>query len=303
MPQRTQALYALTATMLIWGFTPVATRFLARDLPPGDVVVIRYFFCALAFAVLLTVIRGWSCRLADLPRFIGCALTGVAGYNITNIFGFQTTPASLGGLILGTEPAIIAVLAAVLLGEALTLPVVAGLVLASLGTFVLFAGDLAMEAAQPAGIVGPLLVLISAIAWSLYVVLIKPLLIAYGPVRASALVSMIGSPMIMLLGREETLATAAGMTVAQWAVLGFLAVLGTVVSLFLWNFGNRYVTSASAGAFIYAVPLISLVTAVLILGEPLTLPIVIGGVLILGGVAVAQLRPRAGSTAGPKTAS
>lgn len=291
--KRTNAFYALTATMLIWGFTPVATRFLAMDLPPGDVLVIRYSFCALAFAGLLTVIGGWRCRLADLPRFLACAITGVAGYNITVTYGFQSTPASLGGLMLGTEPAVIAVLAAILLGEALTLPVIAGLVLASLGTIVLLAGDLALpESVGSAGMAGPLLVLISAIAWSFYVVLIKPLLIKYGPVHASALASMIGSPMILGFARPETLTTAAGLSASQWIVVGFLAVFGTVVSLFLWNYGNRHVSSASAAAFIYSVPLVAVVTAVLFLGEQLTMPIVLGGMLILAGVAIAQFSPQ-----------
>lgn len=298
--ERIKALYALTATMLIWGFTPVATRFLARDLPPGDVLVIRYLFCGLAFAALLTAIGGWSLKLRDLPRFIACALTGVASYNICSMYGFQTTPATLGGLMLGTEPAMIAVLAALLLGEALTGPVIIGSLLAFVGTVVLLGGGLMQDVSSaPTGVMGPLLVLAGAVSWSVYVVLIKPLLITYGPVKASALASAMGTPLILLLAREQTLDTVRTMSPGQWAVIAFLAVFGTLVSLFLWNYGNRHVTSARAGAFIYALPVISVSAGGLVLGEPVTLPLIVGGALILAGVAIAQFTPRTARRSDP----
>jgi drug/metabolite transporter (DMT)-like permease len=89
-------------------------------------------------------------------------------------------------------------------------------------------------------------------------------------------------------------------------VIAFLAVFGTVVSLFLWNYGARHVSSASAGAFIYSLPLISVLSAVVILGERITLPIIIGGALILTGVAIAQFVPRSaapGRSIGPAKVS
>ncbi|MEZ5925570.1 MAG: DMT family transporter [Hyphomicrobiaceae bacterium] len=302
MSTTTKALVALTVTMLIWAVVPIVTRLLVTSLDPGDTLVIRYAISTVLFALLLTAMRGWSIERRDWPRFLAAAATGVLGYNVANIYGYQTTSASLGSIIIGIEPAMIAVLATLVLGEPLRWPIVAGCILASIGTLVLLAGEdliawlgLAVPAA-PAGIppatdlMGPLLVLLSATSWSVFVVVVKPLLTKYGTAKASAFNGIVGAPMILLLLRSETVNTAVNLTPPQWSYILFLAVLATVLSMFLWNYGVRHVSAASAGAFIYALPVLSVALAVPLLGETLTPAMIAGGLLILAGVAVAQIR-------------
>jgi drug/metabolite transporter (DMT)-like permease len=302
MSTTAKALIALTLTMLIWAVVPIITRLLVTKIHPGDTLVIRYAISAVLFVALLTLTRGWRFDKADWPRFLLAALTGVFGYNVANIFGYQTTSASLGSIIIGGEPAMIAVLAALVLGEPLRWPIIAGFLLAMAGTILLLAAEdlgawLGFSVASAATVVppaadlkGPLLVLLSAFSWSLFVVIVKPLLVKYGTVKASAINSVIGAPMIFLLVRSETLALATSLTALQWAYITFLAVLGTVISIFLWNYGVRHVSAASAGAFIYTLPVATVALAVPLLGETLTPMMIAGGVLILAGVAVAQLR-------------
>jgi drug/metabolite transporter (DMT)-like permease len=303
MSTTTKALIALSITMLIWAVVPIATRLLVTVLDPGHTLVIRYAISTVLFAVLLTVMRGWRVERADWSRLLLAAATGVLGYNVANIYGFATTSASLGTMIIGIEPAVIAVLATLVLGEPLRWPVITGCALASLGTLVLLGGEsmlgwLGLELAPQAGgvapaddLLGPILVLLSALSWSAYVVVVKPLLVTYGTAKASALNGLIGAPMIMgALLRPPVIDTAAGLSAGQWGLIGFLAVLGTVVSMFLWNYGVRHVSAASAGAFIYSLPVLSVGLAVLLLGETLTPMMIAGGLLILAGVAVAQLR-------------
>lgn len=302
MSTTAKALIALTATMLIWAIVPVFTRTLVLALDPGHVLVIRYVISAVLFVVLLTAVRGWGFDRRDLPRFLAAAVTGVFGYNVANIYGYETTSASLAAMIIGTEPAMIAVLATFMLGEPLRWPVVAGCVLAFAGTLLLLGGEeLAVwlglgSVAVPGAVApatdlkGPLLILFAALAWSLYVVIIKPLLVKYGTAKASTLNGLIGAPMIFTLARPATFETALALSHAQWAAILFLAVLGTVVSLYLWNYGARHVSAASAGAFIYSLPVLSVALAVPLLGETLTPMMIVGGALILIGVAVAQIR-------------
>lgn len=289
--------------MLIWAVVPIVTRLLVTALDPGDTLVIRYVISTVLFAILLTVLRGWHIDRGDWPRFLLAAVTGVFGYNVASIYGYATTSASLGSMIVGVEPAVIAVLATIVLGEPLRWPVIAGCAFASLGTLVLLAGDRMLgglgfdvapvvAAIPPAtDLKGPLLVLLAAMSWSVFVVVVKPLLVRYGTARTSALYGLVGAPMIFAaLLRPATLATALTLTSAQWGLIGFLAVLGTFISVFLWNYGVRHVSAASAGAFIYSLPVLSVTLAVILLGETLTPTMIAGGLLILVGVGVAQLR-------------
>jgi drug/metabolite transporter (DMT)-like permease len=290
---RTNALAALSLSALIWGFTPVAVRTLAKDLSPADLLVLRSLISGSLFAFVLTLQGGWRVALRDLPRFAACAATGIAGYNLGSNYGMQVTSASIAGLILGIEPLFITVLAALLLAEGLTLTAILGLASAGLGTALLLwdqtSGGISAAAG---GIRGPLLLLAAAFGWSLYVVLMKPLFAIYGSMRTTALTSVIGMVPLLALGSHHTLDTATAMTAWQWTLLFYHSVLGTVFSIYLWNFGNKYISSASAAAFIYAVPLVSVVAGVALLGEPLTSSLILAAVLILAGVFIAQLRLR-----------
>ena len=291
---RTKALAALSLSALIWGFTPVAVRTLAVALPPGDLLVLRSLISGALFAATLTVQRGWRISPRDLPRFIACALTGISGYNLCANFGMQLTSASIGGLILGIEPLFIAVLAAVVLAEGLTWTAGLGLISAGAGTALLLwnhAGD-ASALTLGGSLRGLLLMLAAGFSWSLYVVLMKPLFPHYGAIRTTALTSVIGMTPLLLLGSAATLTTAAAMTQWQWTLLFFHSVLGTVLSVALWNYGNKFISSASAASFIYAVPLVSVVAGVAFLGEPLTVSLVAAAALILAGVFIAQLPRR-----------
>ena len=290
---RTRALAALSLAALIWGFTPVAVRTLARDLPPADLLVLRCLMSGGLFCVVLTVQGAWRVAWRDLPRFAACAATGIAGYNLGSNYGMQVTSASVAGLVLGTEPLFIAVLAALLLAEALTLPMVLGLASAGIGTGLLLwdqtGGHLGAAAG---GIRGPLLLLAAGIGWSVYVVMMKPLFARYGSMRTTALTGVMGMAPLLGLGSHRTLDLAAAMTGWQWTLLLFHSVLGTVFSIYLWNYGNKFIASASAAAFIYAVPLVSVVAGVVLLSEPLTLTLVLAAVMIVAGVFIAQMRRR-----------
>lgn len=289
---RRRALLALTLTALIWGAIPVAVRSLVKDLPPADVLVMRFLISGAIFCVVLTVQRGWGIAWRDVPRFVAAGLFGVTAYNVLVNYGLSITPASLAGLILGTEPLCIALFAALILGERIGAFTGVGLALAAVGAAVLMLGAGGAGFTSPGGSLGPMLVFASGVVWSLYVVLMKPLLATYGPVRASALTSLIGLVPVLALASPHTWTVALAFTPLQWALLLFQAVLGTVISIFLWNYGCKFVSSASAAAFIYAVPLVAVLTGVVLLHEPLTSGLVAGGAMVLVGVAIAQLSRR-----------
>ncbi len=291
--ERTRALLALTAAVVMWGFTTVVVRTLALSIGPADTLAIRTVISGTLMALLLTVMGGWRIARADLPRFLLAGLLGVTGYNSLSNFGLKTTPASIGGLFLGMEPLFITVFAALLLGERIRWLTALGLGLAAAGTLFLLpdgAGHAVAASTVPeTSILGPLLVLASAAIWSLSAVIGKPLLQVYGAGRVTLLTGFIGFAPLLLLASSSTPETARTMTTVQWLLMLHLAIIGSIVSLQLWSYGLKHIASASAAAFIYAVPLISVVAGVVLLSEPVTVSLLMGGALVLAGVVVAQM--------------
>ncbi len=283
---------ALLFTMLIWGVAPVFVRSLSVELGPADAMVIRYVLVSLTCIGILAVTGGWRIRLADWPRLVLISIVGLFGYSAGSVYGFATVPAGIGGLIYATQPLFIALLATVLLGEKLTLYIIAGLALAVAGTACLFWNDLSLGPGAQPYLFGILLLVLSSFLWAFYTVPGKVLFQRYGSLSVTAMSMIIGTLPMLPLASSGTLHTLATMTSGQWLDLLLLAFLSTFISMITWNYAAARLAAVKTGAFLYLIPVIAVIAGVVILGETVTLTTVFGGLLILGGVAIAQFGPR-----------
>ena len=139
------------------------------------------------------------------------------GYNLGSTFGFEHVPAGIGGLIIGTQPLLIALLAALIARERLTPATILGLIVAFIGTGLLFWNDLAKAAEGSPLLWGGFLIFMSGVAWAVYVVLAKPLIQTYGAYPVSAISIALATLPMLFMASADTLATVKSMS---WARLG-----------------------------------------------------------------------------------
>lgn len=288
----TKAVLALLFTMLVWGIAPVFIRNLSTELGPSDALVIRYIIVGLIYGIGLYVTGMKRVASADWKMLLLISIVGMLGYNLGSVFGFECVPAGVGGLIIGTQPLLIAVLAAVLTRETLTVATMVGLGVSFLGTALLFSSDLSGGVAGSSQLLGGILIFLSGLAWALYVVLARPLIRAYGAFQVSALTIMIATLPMLLLLRPGTVDTVMTMTPRLWFEMFFMVILATVVSAVTWNYGAGRLSSIATGTFLYLVPVLAVAAGAIILDEAVTPGMVVGGVLILLGVAIAQFADR-----------
>lgn len=289
---RLKPLAALLFTMLIWGVTPVFLRSLSVGLGPADALVIRYAPVALISLAILLATGGWRIARADWPRLLVISVIGIFGYSATSVYGFASVPAGVGGLIYATQPLFIALLAALMLGERLTAQVLVGFTLALLGTGLLFWNDLAGGEAAGSSVIGMLLLIFACFLWGFYSVPGKALVLRYGTLNTTTLSLLIGTLPMLAFASPRTLDTVAAMTPGLWAELAFLAFGSTFIAMFSWTYATSRLPAATTGAFLYLIPVIAVLAGALILDEAVTLNMVLGGLLILGGVAFAQFGRR-----------
>jgi len=286
-----KALLALLFTVVVWGIGPVFIRSLSVALGPGDHLVIRYGIVSLIYAAGLLVMGNWRIARNDWPRLLLLSLVGMLGYNLGSAFGFEKVTAGIGSLIIGTQPLLIALLGSLIARERLTLPAIAGLVLAFSGTGLLVWHDIGGGGGTDM-LLGSLFVFVSGVCWALYVVLTKPLIRKYGAYSISAWSIIIATlAMMAMLARPSTLHTIEGMSVSNWLDMAYMAGLSTLIAAITWNYGSSRLPAATAGAFIYLVPIIGVTAGALMLGETITSAMLMGGALILAGVALAQFGP------------
>jgi drug/metabolite transporter (DMT)-like permease len=287
---RTGGLGAGLIAVCLWGLAPVATRSLVHELAPLPLLTLRQL---LAAGVLLPwavpALRRIDAR--DLPRFIVVGLLGMVGYNLPVTVGLQWLPASSAGLLLATEPVWVLVIGLVFLGERAGPRVLAGTGVALAGVAVI-AGPAALSPGSGTrAVAGAALVLLATLAFGGYMVVLRPLSQKYGPVSATATSSVAGAlPYLALAGTAwpPRLSPPAG------AELLFLALGSTVAGMLLWNLA---VVRGGAGIsrLLYLEPVVSVLGAMVFLGEQVTAAVLAGGVLVIAGVLMTgdgMARPR-----------
>lgn len=290
--ERARPFAALMLTMLIWGMTPVLLRSQSVGLGPADALVIRYVPLALVWVAVLVKTGGWRIAKADWPRLLVVGLIGILAYALASLYGFAHVPAGIGGLLYATQPLFIALLAVVLLGEKLTLSIMLGLLLAILGTVLLLWNDLTAPSLDLSYLSGVALILFACFAWAFYSVPGKVIFQRYGPVSVTGMSTVIATIPMLALASPRTIDTLHAMTGRQWGEMLFLAFCSSFLAMITWTYATSKLPATTTGAFLYLIPVIAVLAGVLMLGETLTLPTILGGLCIIAGVATAQFRRR-----------
>jgi drug/metabolite transporter (DMT)-like permease len=116
---------------------------------------------------------------------------------------------------------------------------------------------------------------------------------AHGAIPATAASTVVGALPYLAFAGTLSASRLAQLPPPVWAEPAFLSLGSTVAGLLLWN---RAVLSGGAtrvSMLLYLEPVVSVLGAVIFLGEQVTLATIAGGLPILAGVAAASIRRRA----------
>jgi drug/metabolite transporter (DMT)-like permease len=260
------------AAVAIWGMAPVATRALVLQLAPLPLLVVRM---GVAAVVLLPwcgpVLRGPGRQY--VPRLIVAGLLGMVGYNL---------PVTL---VLASEPVWLLLLAAAFLGERVSRRSWAGAAVALAGVAVLAGPGVLSSRGSSRELAGVSLIALGTLSFAAYTLMLRPLSRACGPVPATAASTVAGSVFYAAFAATVTPGELGRLPAAAWGELAFLALGSNVLGMLAWNLAVVRLPGPRAGLLLYLEPLVSVAGAVALLGERLSAELVVGGILILGGIA------------------
>lgn len=284
-------LLALGFTVLVWGVAPAIIRSFSLAAGAADALVIRSVATGICCLVLLPFFGGFTVARQDVPRLLLISLVGMFGYFAGSVFGFSYITSAIGGIVISTQPLLIALLASVIGAERVTVPTIIGLIVSFIGSLYLFSGDAQGDLSQSHMIIGGLLIFMSGAFWAVYVIYSKSLIQTYGTMKLSLLSLAIATFPALLFISPSTWETT--MSMDQNAVLSlfYLTFIGTLVTLGTWNYAVGLLRPTAVGASLYLIPIFAITAGTLILGEIATPTTLIAGAIILLGVAIAQFGP------------
>ena len=285
-----KAMIALVFATLFWAGNYVVGAIAVQSISPLDLTWLRWVLAAVPLLILAQLVEkpDWRRALRSWRRLAVLAALGVAGYVLLLYTALEYTSALSASLINAANPAVMALLAAVVLRERLGWRVVAGLILGLFGVLLVITnGSLASVFSMRFNI-GDLLMLVAITVWSVYTIVGRKLDVP--PITATAIQAT------MVAVALAPFAIAGGVTWPAEASVGlsvvFIAVVPSIGAYVLWNLALKQVSPTTAGLYLNLVTVFTVIISV-ILGAQLTLAQAIGGLVVFAGVALSSLKPRA----------
>ncbi|MGH3136754.1 MAG: DMT family transporter [Gaiellaceae bacterium] len=288
----TRAHLSLLAVVVIWaGSFSVIKALLDDGVPAGDIAILRYAIAAPGFAFILWRARGLpGLTRGDAARIGVAGLLIVVGYHVFLNIGTRYTTSGVAALVVALAPAMTLVLALTLGLDRIRPRHVAGLAVAFVGATIAVAFGSGNELSF-ANAKGPLIVIGAPLAFALYNVILKPLLARHDLLALTAATSLVGIAGLLPLVRRSTIDTVASVSSEEAALLVYLGVLATLLGYVLWNVGLRGIGPTRAVAYTYAISPLAVTIGAIVLGEPITLWLVLGGAFVVGGIVLTQRAP------------
>lgn len=218
----------------------------------------------------------------DIPRFILCGLTGVAINQMLFIKGLTLTSTIHASLLMLTTPLLITVSAFWILKEKITPAKALGLALGIGGALLLI---FSREQQGQAGLTGDLLIMVNAMSYTVYFIIVKPLMQEYPPLHVIRWVFSFGFLLILPFGWQESMDTAWPLfNWTHYAALFLVVFCGTFLAYSFNIYGIKHLGAGVTGSYIYTQPVFAAIIAALFLDEAFTAAKIISGILIFTGV-------------------
>ena len=286
MNSKTKAHIAVLIANLIFGAGYAVIKTITPTyLAPYSLNVVR---------VVVSLILFWSLMLfkpskasidkKDITLFILCGITGVAINQIMFVKGLSLTSAIHSSLLSLATPIFITIIALWLIKEKFSINKFIGLALGIGGaTLLVLVKD--VQSSNSSSLLGDVFVLINAVSYAFYMVLVRPLMEKYNALHVLRWVFTFGAIFILPIALPDFITTdwsVFGTT--QWIALAFVVLLVTFLSYLFTVYGLQELGPSVTGAYIYTQPVFATIIAMVFAGEHFTIIKALAAILIFSGV-------------------
>ncbi|MCW4053522.1 MAG: EamA family transporter [Candidatus Bathyarchaeota archaeon] len=284
----------LMLTLIIfWGSSFVVVKIaLDEGLTPVAIATFRFLIAGGLFlaTLLFKKNREQDYKLLvekkDAPTLLFLALTGVTFFFTIQYTGIKMAGPSIAAIFVCLlSPIFISVLSARIFKEHLMKKQIFGIGLAVAGAFIVITGGTLSLPGDSQFFLGSLLLLSTPVLWAAYSLLGKKIMEKYNPFLVVAYVTVLGGLCLIPFSlAENSLHQLITMSLYGWLAILFLSITCSLLGYYIWFYVLKRVRAAVTSSFLFAEPLVTVLFAVMFVGEKLSLSILAGGVPIFIGV-------------------
>jgi drug/metabolite transporter (DMT)-like permease len=281
---------AIVLANVIGGASYPAQKIALDGLPPATVTCLRNLVAFVALGLLVlqrgTRFSAWTRR--DLVRVGWLGTIAFAVPMWLGIVGVKLSSSANGSLLILLEPVTIVALAWLFLGESVGPAKLASIALGLSGALAIVLEGASLGALfSGERFVGNAILALHGILWGLHTPIAKPLSARHDALGLTFLTVMISLPLLVVAALREAPQWEGGPEL--WPALAWTVGLGLTVSflaVLLWLAALRTIPASSVAGFVFLQPLTGVLIGMVLLGERLSVAALVGGALILAGVAV-----------------
>lgn len=308
---RFKAYIVLLLTAIIWGIASPVIKYTLGFIQPFSFLFWRFLITSFVFLPIFAIYKRKKSIKLSPKKIVNLSILGFLGTTLSLgllFAGYKYTTAIDGSLIYSLAPLIVVVGGAIFLKEQITRMERVGTLIALLGSIIIIIQPI-LEGNIFAlkNTYGNILVLVSAIAWAVYCLLVRKFEFKErtDPLILTAIGFFAGFITIIPLFLHENfllndylksvhLPTQSLFYLNPAALSGilYMSLFSSVVAYFTYNLGYSLIEASEATIFDYLKPVFATPVAILWLGEKITPPFLLGAVIIALGVFLTEYRPR-----------
>jgi drug/metabolite transporter (DMT)-like permease len=275
----------------VGGTAAAVTRYLVGDADPLTLAILRW---GIGFCCVLPVALGLRVRWPRRQDWLGVALLGLGFYGLFTILynlAMGYTTAARASLALSTLPLQTMIVGAILGMEPFTVRKFTGVLIAMLGVGAALATGLA--AAPEGAWRGELIMAAGVLCMAFYNVLSRPYIARSSALGFLALGMGSGALALLVVGLVTgRLAVLQGFGQAQWIAASYLGVAGGALAFILWVMALQRASPTRVANTMTVNPIAAALLAQQLVGEPITLNLLVGLLAVFAGIWIATTEAR-----------
>ena len=268
--------------------THIVAKVVVRDIDASTLTLVRSAIAALAMGLILLMRGGWpSIQAKDYKLVVGLSVLAIPVNQFLFLYGMRYTIPSNAALLYATTPIVVLVFSRWILGERLTRWRVIGVVVGFAGvTIVIFERGISASIEH---VYGNVVIFVAVLAWGLYTVYGRRLIVQYGAIASTSVTLILGTIAFLPIGVIPAMNFPyKTLTTANWLQIFYLGIITSVLSYLLWYYALGRIDAGKVALFSNLQPILTTILAVLLLDQSITIAFVLGGLVAIAGVILAQ---------------
>ena len=277
----------IASVILCWAYSPIGVHMGLHSYSPGQLALLRFLIASLFMAAVAWVVGIGRPQVRDLPWLLVLGFFGVFLHHTSLNHGQQWVTAAASSVLAPSAPLFSVLIAFFCLQERVSIWRWSCVLLGLAGVLVVIWGDHGVGDIDPRG----LLILLAACSWSVYFAIQRHYAHRYSPLTMACYMVWSGTLMLCVNLPGLPAAIVQAPLRENLAVL-VLGIFPSALAYLAWGYVLKHVEVSRASVAMYLIPPVAMVMAATLLGEQVTLQVMLGAVIVLTSVAAISLEGR-----------